>query len=236
MKHRCVILSGGMDSATLLHRVFFSEGDDDEERLYTLSFDYGQRHARELICAKLQAEGLRVEHIVHQIPALGLLTPKSALTGSTPVPHGHYMAETMKQTVVPGRNTLFLALALASIEARLQAGDTGVIYYGAHAGDHAIYPDCRRDYVSAMNLAISLATEGRVRLEVPYLEWDKGDILSEGRRYGVQYKNTHTCYAGNEVACGRCGACTERLAGFDKAGFPDPLDYADREFYKLNFA
>jgi 7-cyano-7-deazaguanine synthase len=229
----CVILSGGMDSATLLYHVYGIA----EDELYALSFDYGQRHRRELECAAKLAGDLYVSHQIIPLDFLKAMTPKSSLTDdSVPTPEGHYAADNMKQTVVPGRNTLFLSIALASAQGRLATlGDDwrAVIYYGAHAGDHTIYPDCRKAYVRNMEGVIEEASEERVELMVPFLDWSKGDIAEYGvHSLEVPFEHTHTCYNGTVPACGKCGSCTERLSAFDDAFATDPLEYADRESYK----
>jgi 7-cyano-7-deazaguanine synthase len=235
MKYHCVILSGGMDSATLLHHVaWLDEVQEYGSKVLALSFDYGQRHVKELEYAAAQAADCGVSHTIIPLGFLTALAPKSALTGDVAVPEGHYAADNMKLTVVPGRNTIFLALALAFVEGQLEEGDTATIYYGAHAGDHTIYPDCRLNFAVGMDLAIRTATEERIKLVVPYQHMDKGDILDEGRSLSVDYSKTMTCYAGTVPACGKCGSCSERLIGFDKARMTDPLEYADREYYKQN--
>lgn len=231
----CVILSGGMDSATLLYNIYNGVMDMGDI-LYALSFDYGQRHRRELECATKLADDLYVPHQIIPLEFLKAMTPKSSLTDdSVPTPEGHYAADNMKQTVVPGRNTLFLSIALASAQGRLSAlGDDwkAIVYYGAHAGDHTIYPDCRKAYVRNMEGVFEEASEERVELMVPFLEWSKGEIVEYGIHMEVPFGNTLTCYNGAVPACGRCGSCTERLSAFDEAGAPDPLEYADRESYK----
>jgi 7-cyano-7-deazaguanine synthase len=234
MTQHVVVLSGGMDSYTLLHRVL-----DRYDDAYALTFDYNQRHRREIDAARRAVNklGLTGRHQIIPIPFLHDLAPKSALTGDVDVPHGHYAADNMKQTIVPGRNTVLLSIALAYAEGKFPGEDV-IIYYGAHAGDHTIYPDCRPEYVRGMQDVITLASLSHVQLRVPYLYKTKADILLDGfkmRDSGrpIDYADTWTCYAGSKKACGLCGSCTERLLSFDIVGEIDPLEYQDREAYKL---
>jgi 7-cyano-7-deazaguanine synthase len=229
-----VVFSGGMDSFTLLHSVLRQEVTIPLDNIYALSFNYGQRHKRELSAAKIVCDRHGVSQHFISLAFLNDLSPISALTSDTPVPHGHYAAPSMKQTVVPGRNTIMLAAALAFAEG-LDPDRPGIIYYGAHSGDHDIYPDCRPAYIEAMQAVVYTATEGRVILRAPFMDMTKGDILKHGLNIGLlaeNYRNTWTCYAGGAVSCGKCGSCTERLLAFDEAGMIDPLEYQDRDSYK----
>lgn len=233
-----VIYSGGMDSYTLLQLVRQRMAPNDSLR--ALSFLYGQRHKRELACAETVCDMLNVPRVLLDLSCLTAHLKGSSLTDpSIATPHGHYAAANMKQTVVPGRNTLFLAAALSLAEAT--PGDGPVtIYYGAHAGDHHIYPDCRPDYMLVMSNGIAVASEGRVSLQVPFLHMHKGEILALGLRprgttrradgggggLGLSpaaYAGTWTCYEGGAVPCGQCGACQERAEAFAFAGAADPL-------------
>lgn len=247
IKH-LVIYSGGMDSFTLLHFVrhgILTSAPDASRipgQLDALSFTYNQRHSRELKSAWKVTGKLGINHRVLDLPILAGVAGSALTDKETAVPEGHYAAENMRKTVVPGRNTLFLASALSMAEALLlqpEAPDQVNVYYGAHAGDHDIYPDCRRSYVRAMQEVFHEATEGRVNLVVPFIDYHKADILLTGARIGLSaadYVDTWTCYKGGEKACGKCGSCVERLEAFDKLGWIDPLDYEDREFYKQALA
>jgi len=227
-----VLFSGGMDSFTLLNLIWQRAGRFD--RVYALSFDYGQRHKRELAAASLACHNLPgVRHLILEMPILGSLAVGSSLTDNAiPVPHGHYAAENMKLTVVPGRNTVFLAYALAFAQG-LQSGDPNEaprkshIYIAAHSGDHAIYPDCRPEYLTAMARAIDEASESSVQLIVPFMDMSKSEILDFGLRgCGLnpeRYADTHTCYEGGERPCGKCGACVERAEAFAYCDVADPL-------------
>jgi len=213
-----LILSGGMDSTTLLYDLLAQDKD-----VYAVSFDYGQKHKKELDCAKKTCENLGVEHKILSLDVLKEVAPSSLTREDWDVPEGHYTEESMKQTVVPNRNMVMLSLATAyaiGIDAKK-------VYYGAHAGDHAIYPDCRKEFVEAMRKAILLCDWNQVELIAPYLDLDKGDIALKGKQLGVDYSLTWTCYVGGEKACGKCGSCTERLEAFKKAGVKDPIEYED---------
>ena len=211
-----VIYSGGMDSYTVLNRAL-----KDGKQVYALSFDYGQRHVKELACAAKVCEELNVPHKVVDISAINQLLAGSSLTDDIEIPEGHYEEESMKSTVVPNRNMILLSLAVGyavSVEA-------SQVYYGAHSGDHAIYPDCRPEFVLKMNDVCKIANYDAVEIFSPYLEVSKTAILTDGLAMGLDYSNTWTCYNGREHACGKCGACVERLEAFRDNNTTDPLTY-----------
>jgi len=213
-----VILSGGMDSTTLLYDVV-NQGYE----VHALSFDYGQKHRKELEMAQRTTEKLGIKHKIIDLRALNEVAPSALTRDDWDVPEGYYNDENMKQTVVPNRNMVMLSLATAyAIGIRADK-----LFYGAHAGDHTIYPDCRKEFVEAMKKAIGLADWHKVELEAPYLDMDKGDIAIRGKELGVDYSLTWTCYKGQEKACGKCGSCRERLEAFEKAGMKDPIPYED---------
>ncbi|KPP96855.1 7-cyano-7-deazaguanine synthase QueC [Marinobacter sp. HL-58] len=211
-----VIYSGGMDSFTLLH-LARARG----YRVHALSFDYGQRHVRELDCAQRVCAELAIPHKVIDIRALAGVMAGSALTDDVAVPEGHYEEESMKATVVPNRNMILLSLATGYA---VTAG-AGAVWYGAHGGDHAIYPDCRPEFVEKMDAVCRVANYEPVGIEAPFMSYDKSDILAEGVKLGLDYSKTWTCYNGREKACGRCGSCVERLEAFAANGLTDPLPY-----------
>ena len=216
MTKAVVILSGGMDSTTLLYDIK-KQGFD----VYALSFNYHQKHRKELLCAQKTCEKLGIFHRILDLSVLNEVAPSALTRDDQEVPEGHYESDNMKQTVVPNRNMVMLSLATAyaiSIDAEN-------LYYGAHAGDHTIYPDCRRVFVDSMRVAIQLADWKEVKLYAPYLGIDKGDIAIKGKELGVDYSLTWTCYKGKVKACGKCGACQERLEAFAKAGIKDPVEY-----------
>jgi len=217
-----IILSGGADSAVLAHHLV-----DAGHELEAVSFDYGQRHKRELVAAATVARDLGVPHRVIDLPGLGALLSGSALTDpSVPVPHGHYEAETMRQTVVPNRNTIMLSIAWGIA----CSSGCDAVALGVHAGDHYIYPDCRPEYLQALERALLLGTEGhrkeQMGLIAPFRDMTKQQIVARGLELGVKFEHTWTCYEGGAFACGKCGSCRERLEAFEKSGAVDPVAYA----------
>jgi 7-cyano-7-deazaguanine synthase len=211
-----VIFSGGMDSFTVLNNTI-KKGYE----VYALSFNYGQRHVKEVECAKIICAKLDVPLKVVDISAINQIIGGSALTDDIDVPEGHYEAQSMKQTIVPNRNMILLSMAVGyavSIEA-------DKVYYGAHSGDHAIYPDCRPEFVKKMNDVCQIANYESVEIVTPYLYRSKIDILTDGLSMGLDYSDTWTCYNGREKACGKCGACQERLEAFQLNDAVDPLEY-----------
>ncbi|WP_372981703.1 7-cyano-7-deazaguanine synthase QueC [Marinobacter sediminum] len=213
-----VIYSGGMDSYTLLH-VARAQGLN----VHALSFNYGQRHVRELESASAVCESLDIPHKVIDIRAMGEVMAGSALTSDVNVPEGHYEEDSMKATVVPNRNMILLSLATGYA---VTVG-AGAVWYGAHGGDHAIYPDCRPEFVEKMDAVCRVANYDPVGVEAPFMALDKGEILAEGLKLGLDYSQTWTCYNGRERACGRCGSCVERLEAFASHGVTDPLVYEE---------
>jgi 7-cyano-7-deazaguanine synthase len=214
-----LIYSGGMDSTTLLYQLL-AEGHE----VRCLSIDYGQRHRRELDGAAEICQTLGVEHRVADLTSVAPLLAGSALvSGDVEVPEGHYEAENMKLTVVPNRNMLMLSVAIAwAVSTKCDA-----VAYAAHGGDHTIYPDCRPEFIAAMNVAAGLCDWHSVQILAPYQNMDKGLIARIGADLGVPYGKTWSCYKGLDKHCGRCGACTERREAFMLAGAPDPTEYAD---------
>jgi len=211
-----VIYSGGMDSFTVLNKAI-----KDGKEVFALSFDYGQRHVKELECASTVCKQLNVHHKVIDISAINQLLAGSSLTDDIEIPEGHYEAENMKSTIVPNRNMILLSLAVG------YAVSVGAaqVYYGAHSGDHAIYPDCRPEFVQKMNDVCLIANYESVEIFSPYLNVNKTAILTDGLTMGLDYSNTWTCYNGREKACGKCGACQERLEAFHDNNTVDPIEY-----------
>ena len=211
-----VIYSGGMDSYTVLHKAL-RQGYE----IHALSFNYGQKHSKELEYASRVCQSLNISHKVVDISAINQLVGGSSLTSDIEVPEGHYEEESMKSTVVPNRNMILLSLAVGyavSIGANKA-------FYGAHSGDHAIYPDCRPEFVQKMNDVCAIANYEAVEIVTPYLDVSKTAILTDGLSMGLDYNQTWTCYNGREKACGKCGACQERLEAFRDNQATDPLAY-----------
>lgn len=212
-----VLLSGGMDSVTALH-----EAKARGPVCAALSFDYGSKHnARELECAAWQAQFLGVRHVVIALPFFREHFRSALLLGGGEIPEGHYEDATMRQTVVPFRNGILLAIAAGFAES---AGAHGLVI-AAHAGDHAIYPDCRANFLDAMAEAVRLGTYCGLGIQRPFVGMDKAAIARRGAELGVDFGRTWSCYAGGEIHCGRCGTCVERREAFLLAGLPDPTRY-----------
>lgn len=224
MSRAVVLLSGGLDSATTA-AVARSEGFE----LYAISFDYGQRHTRELESAKLVATSIGVkDHLIisFDLRAMG----GSALTDDINVPldrKTENMAETIPITYVPARNTIFLSFALGYAET-LKAYD---IFIGVSEVDYSGYPDCRIEYIEAFERMANLATKagiegtGRFRIRTPLIDLSKADAIRRGLKLGLDYSLTWSCYMGDKKPCGRCDSCKLRLAAFAEAGIDDPLEY-----------
>jgi 7-cyano-7-deazaguanine synthase len=212
-----IIFSGGMDSGTLLWDLYTIA---PWREIHALTFDYGQRHKREIECAKrFIKECDNVTHKVISLDVLNDVAPSCLTRPSMEVPHGAYDGDNMRTTVVPNRNMVMLSLAI-SYAIGIGAGN---VYYGAHAGDHTIYPDCRPEFVDAMNIVSKLCDWSPVEIIAPYLNYTKGQIAELGVSIGVPYELTHTCYEGSYPPCGKCGSCVERAEAFEYAGVPDPL-------------
>lgn len=211
-----VVLSGGLDSTTLLYDVI-AQGYE----VSAISFNYGQKHNKELTFAAQTCKKLGVPHKIADLSVLNDLAPSALTRDDIDIPEGEYDDEVMKVTVVPNRNMVLLSLATS------YAISFGAekLFYGAHAGDHTIYPDCRKEFIDSMTESIKLCDWANVKLEAPYWDIDKGDIAIKGKELNVDYSLTWTCYVGGEKACGKCGACVERLEAFEKAGVKDPIEY-----------
>jgi 7-cyano-7-deazaguanine synthase len=215
------VVSGGLDSTVLAYHL---RADGWDLRL--LSFDYGQRHARELEFARLLAASLGTDHDIVDLRSAGALLTGSALTDEVvEVPEGHYTDESMRATVVANRNAIFVSLAVGVAVAE----GAGAVGLGVHAGDHPIYPDCRPEFVAGAERLALVANEGFIsegfRLLTPFLNWSKADIVRRGAGLGVPFADTWSCYRGESRHCGRCGTCVERREAFELAGIPDPTEY-----------
>lgn len=215
-----VLCSGGMDSVAALHEAR-ARG---HEIVAVLSFHYGSKHNdREIPFAAHHAQALGLRHEIVRLDFVDRLFASSLLASGGAIPDGHYEEATMKQTVVPFRNGMMLAIAAGVGES---AGADAIVI-AAHSGDHAIYPDCREPFMQAMGEAIRLGTYAGVRLLRPFIDLSKGQIAARGAALGVDFAQTWSCYKGGEIHCGRCGTCVERREAFLVAGVPDPTVYAD---------
>ncbi len=213
-----VLCSGGMDSVTALYWARAEHGV-----AAVVSFDYGAKHnARELPFAAEHAGRLGLRHEVVRLDFMARLFTSHLLEGGGAIPDGHYEAATMRQTVVPFRNAIMLAVATGLAESIGAAG----LVIAAHGGDHAIYPDCREDFMRAMGEAMRHGTHAGIALLRPFIATDKGGIVTTGARLGVDFARTWSCYKGGAVHCGTCGTCVERREAFLRAALPDPTVYA----------
>lgn len=213
----CVLLSGGMDSVAAFYEVLGTH-----EVAACLSFDYGAKHnAREIPFAKLHADRAGVLHQVIPLDFMNRLFKSDLLQSGGDIPEGHYAEESMKQTVVPFRNGIMLAIATGYAES---IGAGGLVI-AAHSGDHAIYPDCREPFMQAMATAMGEGTYAKIQLRRPFIAMDKTAIARRGVELGIDFSETWSCYKGGEVHCGVCGTCVERREAFILAGLPDPTRY-----------
>lgn len=214
-KNSLIILSGGMDSVTLLH-------DKKDSIAMAVTFDYGSNHnRREIAMAVQNCEDLSIPHIVISLAFIGQHFKSSLLEGASAIPEGHYTAENMKSTVVPFRNGIMLSIAAGLAQSK----GLERILIANHAGDHAIYPDCRAAFIEMQNKAISYGTDFAVSIDAPYTNLTKTDIAKIGKEIGVDYSKTYSCYKGGKQHCGKCGTCVERKEALQEAGINDPTDY-----------
>lgn len=188
----------------------------------TVSFDYGSKHNhKEIPFAKYHSDKLGVPHQIIEAKFIENLFDSALLKNEEEIPEGHYADEVMKKTVVPFRNGIMLSIACGYAES---VGAKGVVI-AAHSGDHAIYPDCRNDFMEAMAAAMRLGTYEKIELISPFVNIDKTEIARIGADLGVDFRQTWSCYKGNEKHCGVCGTCYERKEAFELAGLVDPTVY-----------
>lgn len=224
-----VVCSGGLDSVTLAYKIQ-NEGTLASPSLSSLlSFDYGQRHRKELDFAAHCAKQLNVKHTIIDLSQVGKQLT-SALTDDIDIPDGHYAEESMKATVVPNRNAIMMTIAFGL--ASSQNADT--VAMAVHGGDHFIYPDCRPDFIKSFAAMQKLALDGMsdISLYTPYLHLDKTEIARDSNKYNVPVTDTWSCYKGQEMHCGRCGTCVERREAFHLAGIEDPTEYTDADYWQ----
>lgn len=217
MKDSILVLSGGLDSTTMLYEY-------QDIIALAVSFDYGSNHnAKEIACAALHCKKLGIEHMIIPLHFMKDYFHSSLLEGAEAVPEGNYDDSNMRSTVVPFRNGIMLAVAAGLAE------NYGLqrIMLANHSDDHAIYPDCRPAFVEAMDKAVQAGTYEGVRLFTPYTNITKADIARHGKELGIDYSLTWSCYKGGEHHCGKCGTCTERKEALREAGIEDTTIYED---------
>ena len=214
-KDSLIVVSGGMDSITLLY--------DMQDRIALgVSFDYGSNHnAREIPFAEMHCKRLGIKHITIKLDFMHQYFKSSLLSGAEAIPEGHYDDENMKSTVVPFRNGIMLSIAAGIAE----SNGLKNVMIANHAGDHAIYPDCRPEFIKAMDEATVAGTYENVHVLAPYTNITKADIARRGKQLGIDYTETWSCYKGGEKHCGRCGTCTERKEALAEAGIEDKTEY-----------
>ena len=214
-----MVLSGGMDSVTMLYQY----ADRIEQ---AVTFLYGSNHnERELECARYHCRHLGIELTVIDLGFIGSHFHSSLLEGADAVPEGDYEFDNMKSTVVPFRNGIMLAAAAGLAESL----GLKTVMIANHAGDHALYPDCRESFVKAMGAAIAEGTYDHITLFAPYTLLSKSGIAAIGKELGIDYSKTYSCYKGREKHCGRCGTCLERRAALAEAGIEDTTEYDNEE-------
>lgn len=215
MKNSVIIVSGGMDSITLLY-------DHKDEIALGISFDYGSNHnAREIPFAKMHCERLGIKHITINLDFMHQYFKSSLLDGAEAIPEGHYADDNMKSTVVPFRNGIMLSIAIGIAE----SNNLDQVFIANHGGDHTIYPDCRPEFINAIDAAATAGTYNNVKVVAPYTKITKSDIARIGKKLGIDYTETWSCYKGDEVHCGKCGTCVERKEALAEAGIEDKTIY-----------
>ena len=210
-KNSVIIVSGGMDSITLLY-------DHKDEIALGISFDYGSNHnAREIPFAKMHCERLGIKHITINLDFMHQYFKSSLLDGADAIPEGHYADDNMKSTVVPFRNGIMLSIAIGIAE----SNNLDQVFIANHGGDHTIYPDCRPEFIKAIDSAANAGTYNNVKVIAPYTQITKSDIARIGKKLGIDYTETWSCYKGGEIHCGKCGTCVERKEALAEAGIED---------------
>ena len=219
MKDGVIIVSGGMDSITLLY-------ERKDEIALGISFDYGSNHnAREIPFARMHCERLGIRHLVINLSFIHQYFKSSLLSGADKIPEGSYDDDNMKSTVVPFRNGIMLSIAVGIAESE----GLKKVFIANHGGDHAIYPDCREEFIEVIDAASQSGTYEHVRILAPYTNITKTDIALRGKQLGIDYSETWSCYKGGEVHCGKCGTCVERKQALREAGLEDTTQYESNE-------
>ncbi len=215
MKDSIIIVSGGMDSVTLLYEY--------KDRIALgISFDYGSNHnSKEIPFAKMHCKRLGIKHITIPLDFMHKYFKSSLLSGADAIPEGHYEDKNMKSTVVPFRNGIMLAIAAGIAE----SNNLSHVMIANHGGDHAIYPDCRPEFISSMSDATKAGSYNGVTVLAPYTNITKGEIARHGKELGIDYTETWSCYKGGNKHCGKCGTCVERKEALREAGIDDKTEY-----------
>ena len=217
MKDSVIIVSGGMDSITLLY-------DKKNEIALGISFNYGSNHnVKEIPLAEMHCRRLGIKHIIINLDFMGQYFKSSLLEGGEAIPEGNYANENMKSTVVPFRNGIMLSIAIGIAE----SNNLKKVLIANHGGDHTIYPDCRPEFIKAIDAAAYAGTFVNAHVEAPYTHITKGDIARIGKRLGLDYAETWSCYKGADKHCGRCGTCIERKEALTEAGIDDTTEYEE---------
>ena len=215
MKDSLIVVSGGMDSITLLHEYA-------DQIAMAVTFDYGSNHAKkEIPFAQLHCQRLGIKHLVIPLSFMHDYFKSSLLEGDAAIPEGHYADENMKSTVVPFRNGIMLSIACGIAE----SNGLHKVLIANHGGDHTIYPDCRPEFIQAMSSAMQNGTYEHIEIFAPYTNISKGDIARHGKALGIDYSETWSCYRGGEKHCGKCGTCVERHEALLEADIDDPTEY-----------
>ena len=234
-KKSVIVLSGGLDSTAALYRI------KDAVDVIAVSFNYGQKHKKELDFAASLCADLKIKHHIIDLWSSGyteaISNSGSSLVTNVDVPEGHYEADNMASTVVPNRNAVMISIA-ASI-AMAEGADNVIV--GVHGGDHHIYADCRPEFIEAMNQVVRIASGGKVSVAAPYLYDTKTAIAADALANAIPLDKTWSCYKGGEIHCGRCGTCVERIEAIEEARAwfsnigqvmdADPTEYEDHEFW-----
>lgn len=217
MKDSAIIVSGGMDSITMLHEF--------KDRIAVgISFDYGSNHnAREIPFAKMHCDMLGIRHIVIPLSFMPEYFKSSLLEGADAIPEGNYDDANMQSTVVPFRNGIMLSIAAGIAESH----GLKYVMIANHAGDHTIYPDCRPEFIEAMDASVDKGTFAHLHILAPYTNITKADIARHGKVMGLDYATTWSCYKGGEKHCGKCGTCMERKEALREAGITDNTEYEE---------
>lgn len=217
MKDSVIIVSGGMDSITLLY-------DKKDEIALGISFDYGSNHnAKEIPLAEMHCRRLGIKHITINLDFMHRYFKSSLLEGAEAIPEGHYADDNMKSTVVPFRNGIMLSIAIGIAE----SNNLKKVLIANHGGDHTIYPDCRPEFIKAIDAAAYAGTFVNAHVEAPYTNIAKGDIACIGKQLGLDYTETWSCYKGGDKHCGKCGTCVERKEALAEAGIKDATEYEE---------